>query len=347
MLTIGVTTYNRKSILKRMASSFYSSDIPYEYNIRVYDDASQELNEESISAIFPDAKSIIVRSKNIGSDANIRLMYEDFLNYGDEFFFNADSDLIFNKKWISILMDTIQKTDGIISAFNTSRHRCINAHTVDGVDIVEKESLGSAGTLFRRDIVETIVKSMEEYDAKQFDWKWSSSLREQGKHLYALKNSMVQHIGFSGFNAISGYFDYGWGYCVDSVENGQAINDTVEEMTQNTHAEYRKRVSVFPFSEVEKGSNVVIFGAGRFGKDYISQIECLDYCNIVAVCDTHYENMEGVINPKHITDMDYDYVIVSVQRDDSVKIIKETLLELGVSENKIITGSGSRLWEIN
>lgn len=346
MLTIGVTTYNRKSILKRMADSFYSSDLPSEYSIRVYDDASQELNKDSISALFPNAKSIIVRSKNIGSDANIRLMYEDFLNYGDEFFFNADSDLIFNKMWISVLMDAIQKTDGIISAFNTPRHRCINEFTVNGIEIVEKESLGSAGTLFRKDIVETIVKSMEEYDSKQFDWKWSSSLREQGKHLYALKNSVVQHIGFSGFNSTSGNFDYGTGYCVDSAENGQAINDTVEELAQNSQTVYRKRVSMFPFSEVEKGSNVVIFGAGRFGKDYISQIDCLGYCNIVAVCDTHYENMEGVTDPKQISDMDYDYVIVSVQRDDSVKQIKSYLSEVGVPDYKVITGSGNRLWEI-
>ena len=42
MITIGITTYNRLDVLKKMAKSLYKSDLLGQCNIRVYDDASSE-----------------------------------------------------------------------------------------------------------------------------------------------------------------------------------------------------------------------------------------------------------------------------------------------------------------
>lgn len=345
MLTIGITTYNRKALLERMAESLYSSALQYRYNIRIYDDASVDYDESYLHELFPDAKTIYVQENNLGSDENMRYMYEDFLDSADEFFFNADSDLIFNRDWLNVLMRVIGGTDGVISAFNTSRHKYRDAFDVDNIEIVEKESLGAAGTLFRRNVVEMIIDGLRGNDSGQFDWKWSSLLRKRGIHLYSLKMSMVQHIGFTGFNSVAGNFDIGMGFCVGTADNGQAINDTIEELAQNS-VNVRRRISLFPFSEIKRGSKVIIYGAGQYGRDYLKQLECIDYCEVIAVCDKNHKKMQGIIDPLLIKDMTFDYIVISVRRDDLIEEIKDFLVDQGIPNDKIVAGCGNRLVDV-
>jgi len=348
MITIGITTYNRKKTLEMMARSFYNSNLSHEHRLLIYDDASDEYDEKYLRELFPDAESIHVQEHNLGSDENIRFMYEDFLNTGDEFFFNADSDLLFHKEWMNVLVGLIDYTDGVLSAFNSiGNHKPENEYSVNGITLVEKANIGSAGTMFRRAVVKEIIDGLGEYDSGSFDWKWSSLLNKKQKKIYTLKSSMVQHIGFTGFNTVVGSADYGFSFVVDSLENGQAINDTLEDVYSSRKSNPRKRISLFPFSEIEKGSRVVIYGAGTYGQDYCKQIKAINYCDIVALCDAQYMDMEGVTDPKQICDMEYDYVVVSVKRDDLVKEIKRFLTALGVPGERIIAGGRDRLIEVN
>ncbi len=349
MITIGITTYNRKSILEKMARSLYGSDLSYDYSIRIYDDASTEYDEQYLKELFPDAKSIHIHERNLGADGNMRYMYSDFLESDDYYFFNADSDLVFHKGWMNVMMNLIEHTDGVLSAFNVNnpkRHKPGETHLIKGVELVEKETVGAAGTMFSRGIIEDIVNGLSDYDSSAFDWKWSSLLRNKGKKIYTLKKSMVQHIGFTGFNSVSGNFDYGISFEVDSIENGQAINDVVAEISSSTINNARRRISLFPFTNVEKGSRVIIYGAGRYGMDYYRQVKSIDYCTIVALCDVNYDKMEGVTDPQNIKEMEYDYIVISVQRDDLSKEIRKTLCSLEVPSNKILDGSGERLVEL-
>jgi hypothetical protein len=44
---------------------------------------------------------------------------------------------------------------------------------------------------------------------------------------------------------------------------------------------------IFPFDKVEKGERIAIYGAGRIGAQYASQLSVLDYCEITAFADTN------------------------------------------------------------
>lgn len=95
----------------------------------------------------------------------------------------------------------------------------------------------------------------------------------------------------------------------------------------------------FPFKLIEKGINIVIYGAGAVGQDYIAQIEDTHYCNLVAVMDQNVRVLDGnrsVLEPEKINDLEYDNLIVAV---DSVSVslqIKTELIKLGVEEEKIV-----------
>ena len=45
---------------------------------------------------------------------------------------------------------------------------------------------------------------------------------------------------------------------------------------------------LFPFEFVEKGSKIVIFGAGKVGQNYIQQLNLSNYCKLLFVVDDEY-----------------------------------------------------------
>ena len=339
-ITIGITTYNRKKTLERMALSLYESKISLPYHIRIYDDASSQYDEVYLKNLFPDAVSVIRNVDNKGADENIKSMYEHFLTTNDEFFFNADSDLIFSKGWLEKLMRLIPYTDGVLSAFNTNRHKSFKKEVLNGVGVERKEDLGSAGVLFKRSIVELILRELGNIKTS-FDWEWSYVLQNNGISLYSVSESLVQHIGIDGYNSNGCNYDFGDGFLVDSLVTGQILNDVLLDGANKSSA--KNKYSLFPFSEVPKGSNVIIYGAGNYGREYIKQVTKLNYCSIVAIADKNFEKMDGVINPRNIKDYNYDYIIISISRESISNEVRDALVGEGIPHDKIIVGSCKRV----
>jgi glycosyltransferase involved in cell wall biosynthesis len=225
-ITIGIPTYNRKDILKVMAASLYNSALDIPHNIRVYDDCSTEYGYSELKEIFPSAVSIKRNAVNLKADKNMYQMYADFLLTGDDYFFNADSDIIFNRQWLNVAIDLLKKTEGILSIFNANSHSVCK---VIDKDLCIKEAVGAAGTLFARERLAELLNNFNSLESagKNFDWKWSEYFRKRNIPIYCVNNSLVQHIGYEGQNA-NVYFDVGRNYKVESVEDGQVINDIFE-----------------------------------------------------------------------------------------------------------------------
>lgn len=344
MITIGITTYNRKNVLARMAKSLYSSNLTVPYNIRVYDDASTEYGEKELRELFPDAAIIKIHEKNLGADVNTRYMYEDFLRSGDEYFFNADSDLIFSKNWLDVLLKVIPCTDGCITAFNTPNHNsCKDIDAVDGIHIEEKKIVGAAGAFFTREAVKSFIEPLlNQSEFLKVDFGFSDELRRQGKHIYALKNSVVQHIGIEGYNSGVGLFDYGKSFVVDSIINGQALNDTLFDVSQSANANIQKRSSakycLFPFEKVPRNSRIIIYGAGRVGDDFCNQVRMTKMYLLLAVADKTFEDKKNVISPDNILDYDFDYIVVAISRSEIVEEVEKKLLSMGIEKERIVSG---------
>jgi hypothetical protein len=236
-ITIGITTYNRLGLLKIMSSSLYNSNLSVPHNIRIYDDCSSEYTITELKGIFPTAVSIKRNERNIKSDKNIFQMYKDFLATSDNYFFNADSDLVFHSQWLVKALELLPETSGILSIFNSNNHAPLK---IINETFCIKESIGSAGTLFTRKRVEEFMRYFTSYEAGEtFDFQWSKYFKDREAPLYCTNKSLVQHIGYSGQNSMF-VFDYGRNFVVDSVDKGQRINDVFEAYLDEVRTLYDK-----------------------------------------------------------------------------------------------------------
>jgi glycosyltransferase involved in cell wall biosynthesis len=247
MITIGITTYNRLETLKKMAESLYNSDIGSS-NIRVYDDCSDEYNINELKRIFPTAVSIIRNTHTIKADKNMYQMYCDFLSSSDNYFFNADSDLIFYPQWLKIALELIQHTEGILSLFNANSHPGIK--TVNE-NLSIKRVIGAAGTLFTRKRLEELVSHFSNMDDfHSFDWRWSEYFSTRNIPIYCTNSSLVQHIGYIGQNSgnrLSHSFDFGRNFKITAISQGQIINDIFESYLDGLsefHKEQKRRTEL-------------------------------------------------------------------------------------------------------
>lgn len=197
-ITIGIATFNRPALLKAMRDSLYASSRVEDCNIRVYDDCSTEFDNEYLREVFHSAADIVRRENNLKSDANLRQMYVDFLNTGDEIFIEADSDLIFDPGWLLFVNEIFEHTDGIVSLYNSVLHESVRETLVQNHPFEEKMHMGSAGVVFHRRILEEIVNEFP--DPYSYDCRWSRYLRKKNVRLLVSKRSYVQHIGLHGQN---------------------------------------------------------------------------------------------------------------------------------------------------
>ncbi len=103
-------------------------------------------------------------------------------------------------------------------------------------------------------------------------------------------------------------------------------------------------IYLFPFEEVEKGSNIIIYGAGNVGQSFLGQIKMTGYCNIVAVADRAYEKYpylgHKMIDPGTISKEFFDKVVIAVDGDTRFYAMKEVLINQGIEEERIVSGSG-------
>ncbi len=91
----------------------------------------------------------------------------------------------------------------------------------------------------------------------------------------------------------------------------------------------------FPYEMVPSKSNVVIYGAGKIGKQFMQQIDNNKYCNVVKWIDKINDNVT-VFSVESLTNLDFDFLIIAVAKKDYVKEIVETLENFQIDKSKII-----------
>jgi hypothetical protein len=250
-----------------MSASLYSSDLSIPYNIRVYDDCSTEYGLDELKQIFPNAASINRNSNNLKADLNMFSFYKDFLSSQDKFLFNADSDIIFNKKWLIHGLELLRGTDGVLSLFNATSHP---AKEIVDDKVCIKKSVGAAGTLFTRERIEGIIDYFSKFPNSKlssFDWKWSEFLIKNNIRIFCTNDSLVQHIGYYGQNTTiryrgykkiktqKPYFDFGRNFKIDSIETGQIVNNIFEQFIDQNRNEDERIINLLskrPISMIEK-----------------------------------------------------------------------------------------------
>lgn len=96
---------------------------------------------------------------------------------------------------------------------------------------------------------------------------------------------------------------------------------------------------LIPFGGIESGASIVLYGAGAAGIHLETYLRSINKYHLVCWTDQNYETLRetiDVVSPDEIVNQEYDYVIISILREDAVQGVKRKLIELGVPQEKII-----------
>ena len=97
---------------------------------------------------------------------------------------------------------------------------------------------------------------------------------------------------------------------------------------------------LFPFEKIPMGSKVLLYGAGEVGHAYLKQILMTNYCECLGFIDRAYDKCPKTIvpiyAPNFVSQLAFDYIILSMKTDLHIREILSVLLSLGVANEKII-----------
>lgn len=97
---------------------------------------------------------------------------------------------------------------------------------------------------------------------------------------------------------------------------------------------------IFPFSELEKGSRIVLYGAGSVGVRYYRQIHWQNQLQLVLWADKKWRDYADtslpIVSPEQLLQTEYDYIIIGVKRRELAEAIRDELLEMGVDRDRIL-----------
>ena len=96
---------------------------------------------------------------------------------------------------------------------------------------------------------------------------------------------------------------------------------------------------VFPYALIEKNKSLVIYGAGSVGKSFFQQAFYSDMVKVVAIVDanahTMIESNIPVQSPDVLSGLFYDVILISIEREDVAKSVREDLCAMGIPDVKI------------
>ncbi len=97
---------------------------------------------------------------------------------------------------------------------------------------------------------------------------------------------------------------------------------------------------LFPFHLIEKGSKIILYGGGLAGKNYLAQIWETGWCDVVAVCDRNWKEINirdtKLISPEELAEYDFDIILITQLKREIREEVKRDILTLGIPEEKIV-----------
>lgn len=129
-----------------------------------------------------------------------------------------------------------------------------------------------------------------------------------------------------------------WGILSPQLEH---FYSNAIQLKQQGFADYKETSEdIFPFWEIRKGADVVLYGAGETGKRFYAQNEQYCFCKIVLWVDQNYKRLcqedRQIASPEQMAAAAFDYIIIAVRSVEVVQEIMTMIMEMGISADKII-----------
>lgn len=98
---------------------------------------------------------------------------------------------------------------------------------------------------------------------------------------------------------------------------------------------------LFPYHLVEKGSKIILYGAGNAGKNFVKQIAITEWCEVIGIIDRNAN--DRLIRDIEIHTIDwidnvkFDYIVITQVNDKIQQEVKLELINRGIEEGKIVS----------
>lgn len=104
---------------------------------------------------------------------------------------------------------------------------------------------------------------------------------------------------------------------------------------------------IFPFEEIRRGSDIIIYGIGNVGKSFFNQATALQYCNVVATVDKEADKWGvtryNTVRPDQIGEFTYDFLVIAVASQVTAEQIRHELsTQYDVPNEKIVFSANRR-----
>ncbi|WP_195633803.1 glycosyltransferase [Enterocloster bolteae] len=97
--------------------------------------------------------------------------------------------------------------------------------------------------------------------------------------------------------------------------------------------------TLFPFSKVKKGNQIIVYGAGAFGKELVRFLKKDNRFNLVAWVDAAYKKYQeqgmNIRSPEEVLNIEFDYLVIAVTKEKIAKQICRDLANRGIDVTKV------------
>ena len=91
---------------------------------------------------------------------------------------------------------------------------------------------------------------------------------------------------------------------------------------------------------IPKGTKIIVYGFGDVGKDYCAEIIRYNEYKLIMAVDRDYQKYSDAFvkvgSVEDISQVEFDYILISILKEEIAMSVKDELVNSGISENKIL-----------
>lgn len=127
-----------------------------------------------------------------------------------------------------------------------------------------------------------------------------------------------------------------------AVKNVEQARDVINSYQVRVDGKYQ-----FPFERVPYRSKILLYGAGKCGKNMYYTLNSISYCEIIGWYDKNWEMLSDILvdvkSPKYMETDEADYIIIAVESQSLFDEIYREISDLGYVKSRIVIGPIKRI----
>ena len=222
---IAIPAHERERLVRFCLATVARMERPAGSELLLIDDACRTFDPVAAAADAGLTVTLQRHGFRVGADATTWLAMTRLGSSEHSHLLFVDSDMVVNTTALSDGLALLAHYDGLLSLYNSMMHEGLESEG----EIVRKRALGNAGTLWRRDLVELVLKGLP--PGAYLDDRYCTFLGERGIPVASVARSRMQHLGFEGSNnRYFGKLEHGIGFVPDEAHQTAALLSVYDDL---------------------------------------------------------------------------------------------------------------------